>query len=166
MFSRGRNKTKLHLNSKQILTAGELLLAGGERNVRLCRAPSSLSHIVWWSFSLLSRSVRRLKSRLCAFSQVLCILTTQAAPLFSVWGDQHAVLIHTPALATPLASRRPALHQHNIQIDRFLAYGNTDHVALVSVVFCNSACLQTHLLLPEETSLVAVGHVDGMLRVK
>lgn len=50
MFSRGRNKLKLHLIWKQILTGGELFLAGGEWDVRLCWAPvdSTVFHHVYF----------------------------------------------------------------------------------------------------------------------
>lgn len=114
MFSRGRNELKLHLIGKQLLAGGELFLAGGEWDVRLCWAPveSTVFHLLCLilcdeaSASWVSQEAK---------VQALCVSTTQVTFLFSVWGQQYAILIHTPASAAPLTSRWPALHQQNKQ---------------------------------------------------
>lgn len=57
-----------------------------------------------------------------------CVRLTGQAPLLTgVLWDLHAVLIHAPALAAPLPSRRPALHRGaKIQLWLVLAEVNAD----------------------------------------
>lgn len=110
MFSRGRKETKLHLFSRQ--------LPHWWRAVSCC----------WWVKCETVQSSFKLCVVFLHLSLVSTpqpplpwsISTTQSALLFNLWGHRHAVLIHAPALAAPLASRRPALHQHNKHMNLFM----------------------------------------------
>lgn len=148
MFSRGRRHTKLHLIWKQLLFFGELFLSALS-SVTFCIGVPSSSSRIGDEAPASSASV-----------QASCIWTAQASPLFSAGGDWHAVLIHTPAIAAPLTSRRPTLHKQSKQKVIFAA-GSTTKA-------CDSEppYLWTYLLLPKETPFVTVGHVHMVMQLK